>query len=327
MLTVGVVGATDSARVHRDRYRGIDGVEVGGVAPAHDDTAAGDPAVYDDVSALLGAGIDAVDVCAPAHETAPVVEAAAEAGLPVLSSVPLADTAADAETAADAVNAAGVPFVGGPVTRFGPEYAAIEDGVGEGSSGDPAVVRVERQFPIRERQADWQADAGDAGSVLLDLAALDVALLRWLVGDVTRVFTRRQGARDSEHAVTLLRFEGGAMAHVDTHRATLPDAPYRVTVEVAGVEGNVEFDSGDAAAMRFHDVDGSDPDSYAELPFVDGHGRDAYDHMLAHFRDVAAGDAESRVAIDDALRTTRVALAAVRSADTGTPVAPAEVAR
>ncbi|MFB6218626.1 MAG: Gfo/Idh/MocA family protein [Halobacteriaceae archaeon] len=328
MLRVGVVGATDSARVHRARYDELEGVSVAGVAPAPGGPAppGGDAHAYEDVEELLADAVDAIDVCAPAGATRPAVESAAAAGLPVACRAPLADDIADATAVADAVEDAGVPFVGGGPTRFGPEYAAVEEGVGE-ITGAPGVVRVEREYPVREGAADWRADAGETGSLLLDLAGLDVGFLRWAIGDIERVFARESAAGDSEHALTLLRFGNGAMAHLDTLRAPLPEAPYRVTVDLAGREGNVEFDSGDAAAMRFHDAGGSEPDPYQELPLTDGHGRDAYHYRLAHFRDVAAGDTASRASVADALRTTRATLAAVESARRGAPVAPAEVGR
>lgn len=279
---------------------------------------------HDDIGSLVEA-VDAVEVCGPPATRREAVEAAADAGLPVLCGAPVAETAADAEAVARAV--ADVPFLAGHLVRFAPELSAIAESVDAGEPGDPGVVRVERRLPRTERSADWLADDAGTGSVLLDLAVHDVDFLRWVVGDVIRAFSRTRVADTSEHALTLLRFEGDAMAHLDTHRADLPDAPYRVAVEYAGDEGNIEFDSADAAAMTFHGIEGSGPDPFQELPFVDGHARDAHDYLLEHFRAVATGEADPRVGAEDAVATLRATLAAAESAETGRPVAPAEVGR
>jgi predicted dehydrogenase len=327
MPRVGLIGTTERARVHRDRYEDVEAATLAGVAPADGEsgTLPTDAPSYGGVADLLAADLDAVDVCSPPHTRPDAVRAAAEAGLPVLCGAPLAPTLSGAETVTDAT--ADIPFLAGHAARFAPEFAAIRESVEDGVTGDPGVVRVERRFPRGRAGADWLADDAGTGSLLADLALQDFDALRWLVGDVDTAFTRQRVADGSEHALTLLRFENGAMAHVDTHRADLPEAPYHVAVEFAGEEGNLEFDSRDAAAMRFHDAAGSGPDPYTELPLTDGHGRDAYHRLVEHFLAVVDDGADPRVGAAESLATHRVAAAAAASVERGGPVSPAEVGR
>lgn len=323
MVRIGVVGSGFMAETHVDAYDGIDGAEV--VAVASPNTAGEfvaerdlDADAYASAEELMdGADVDAVDVCSPTPTHRPVVEAAADRGLGVFCEKPIAGTHADADAIADAVDDAGVAFMVGHVLRFFPQYVRAREVVRDGGIGDPGVARARRlsEFPSWGH-GNWYADRDDSGGVLLDLAIHDVDFLRWVVGDVERVFARRSVWEEGEHAHATLRFAGGAVGYVEAGWSLPPGQGLAHSLELAGDDGLVEFD-GDDAAVTTLSADGTSVASPV--------AKDGYQRQLEAFVDSLRTGSEPPVTAADAIESLRVSLAANRSAAEGRPVAVEEV--
>lgn len=333
MTRFGLVGAGGMAGVYADRIADIDGAEVTAVASPNSaesfvaEHAPGATAYADAETLCEEADVDAAAVLTPTHTHPAVVETAADHGLGIVCEKPLARTLEGARAVADAVESAGVPFLTAHVTRFFPEYVAAKERVEDGAIGTPGVLRARRAFGY-EGARGWFDDHEKSGGVLLDLAVHDFDYLRWVFGGVEHVFTRhveweREGR--SEVSLTLLRFESGAVGHVEAWWVEVPGVPFTTAFEFAGDDGLLEFEN-DVRPVREFGPDGvhvpRDPVG-DDLPLR----RDGYRRQLEHFVDVVAGEADPAVPVEEGVASMRVSLAALESAERGVPVAPGEVGR
>ncbi|WP_122091215.1 Gfo/Idh/MocA family protein [Halalkalicoccus subterraneus] len=327
MERIGILGRGFMARVHAQRYGRIDGVDVAAVASPGGPTAFADEyadgaAVYDDAPEMYDSiPLDAVDVCTPTHTHRELVVPALDRGLDVLCEKPIARTMAGARAIADAATDADATVVPGHTIRFFPEYAKARDRVQAGDVGSPGNVRTFRQSPFEDR-SDWFADDEKSGGVLLDLAIHDFDFLRWTVGEVDRVFARRRQWNAHEYALATVRFESGAVGHVDARWPRRPDLPFVTRFEIAGDGGLLEFDSEDATPIE---VSSTTAEKLDRDPIDEPLEKDPYLRELEAFVDCVRRDDEPAIALEDGIETLRVALAALESAERGEPVRPAEV--
>jgi predicted dehydrogenase len=320
------------AGVYADRIAELPDAEVTAVAspnsaPAFVAEHAPSAAAYAGAEELCAdAGVDAVAVLTPTHTHRAVVETAAEHGHAVICEKPLARTMADAVAIREAVADAGIPFMTAHAVRFFPAYAAAKERVDAGAIGEPGVARTRRAFGFAGDRG-WFDDPAKSGGVLLDLAVHDFDYLRWVLGDVERVFTRRagwSGEGESEVSLTLLRFESGAVAHVEAWWVEVPTIPFSTAFELAGEEGLIEYDDDEVQPIRTFGAESvrvpRDPIG-DEIPLA----RDGYYRQLEQFAAGVRGEEEPAVPVEEGIASMRVGLAAIESAERGAPVAPAEV--
>jgi predicted dehydrogenase len=144
----------------------------------------------------------------------------------------------------------------------------------------------------------------------------------WTFGPVRSVFSRSvrlgqvvEGAEfEGDYALTTLMFESGAVGHVET--TWMDPSGFRVTFEVCGSEGMIEYDSRAVATLRIHDAAGSRAES--NLVPTD----DPFYRELRSFVDSVSGGGPMAVAPEDGLRAVAVARAAIESAKSGRVVSP-----
>jgi predicted dehydrogenase len=329
-IDIGLVGAGAMAGVYADRLAAMDHARVAGVASPNSATAFADDRGLDvptfaDAAALCdGAHLDAVAVCSPTHRHLEAVEAAADYGHDVICEKPLARTVADAEAAVAACEAAGVTLMPAHAVRFFPAYATARDRVEAGRIGDVGVARARRAVGFGG-DPGWFGDEAKSGGPLLDFAVHDFDYLRWVLGDVERVFARRSTWADaSTAATTLLRFESGAVGHVETVWGHVDGQPFTTALELSGDRGCIEFDREEVRPVEVFDADG---DRIPRDPIADEFPleRDGYRRQLEHFRDCLRQHRAPDVTPRDGVAAVRLSLAAIESAEHGDPVAPAEV--
>lgn len=318
-MRVGVVGAGGMGAVHCRHWTAVDGVSLvvydldkdkrDALARANGACAAADlEALVDDA--------DIVDVCVPTDLHVDVACLALSKGKATLVEKPLARSLEEAGRIAAAAKAFGAPLGVGHVARYFPEHESIKHAIERGVVGRPAAVRVRRGGGLPRNYDGWFSDPNRSGGVLLDLAIHDFDWIIWALGPVDSVYARSVSLGKpvagadirGDYALATLHLASGAVAHVE---ATWMDpAGGRATVEVAGSEGVIEYDSRNYPTVRTATADGA----RAEAPH--GPGADPYFRQLKAFHDAVKAGGASPVGIDDGIAALKVALAAVESART-----------
>jgi UDP-N-acetylglucosamine 3-dehydrogenase len=319
-MRVGLVGAGFMGGVHLDAYAGIPGVEVVGVADARIKAAVAGAEIvgarpYASYEELVSAeDVEVVDVCLPTAFHRDLALRAAGEGRHVILEKPIARTMEDAQQILDAFSGDGPRLFVGHVVRFFPEYVGIKHKIEAGDLGTIGVVRTSRRSPFLLGWNDWYADWRVSGGVLLDLVIHDFDYLRWTLGEVERVYARGLLGREYnrlDYVLATLRFESGAIAHVEGHWGY--PGPFNYSIEVAGSDALLTADSTEPAPLR---LIGGAPDEVPDLVS----GKSPYEKELEHFIHCIATGEEPIVRAQDAREALRIGLAATESVLTGDPV-------
>jgi UDP-N-acetylglucosamine 3-dehydrogenase len=225
-MRIGLVGAGFMGGVHLNAYADIPDVEVVGVADARVESAVAGAAIvgarpYASYDELVAAeDVEVVDVCLPTAFHREIAVRAAGEGRHVILEKPISRTIEDAQEILDAFSNDGPRLFVGHVVRFFPEYVGIKEKIDAGDLGTVGVVRTSRRSPFLLGWNDWYADWRVSGGVLLDLVIHDFDFLRWALGEVERVYARGVLGHEYnrlDYALVTLRFESGAIAHVEGH--------------------------------------------------------------------------------------------------------------
>lgn len=319
-MRVGLVGAGFMGGVHLNAYAAIPEVEVVGVADARIESAEAGAAIvgarpygsYEDL--VAGEDVEVVDVCLPTAFHRDIAVRAAAEGRHVILEKPISRTIEDAQEILDAFSGEGPRLFVGHVVRFFPEYVGIKEKIEAGDLGTVGVVRTSRRSPLLLGWNDWYADWRISGGVLLDLVIHDFDFLRWALGEVERVYARGVLGHEYnrlDYALTTLRFESGAIAHVEGHWGF--PGPFNYSIEVAGSRALLTADSREPASLE---LIGGATDDVVDLAT----GKSPYEAELAHFvRCISTGE-EAIVEGRDAYEALRIGLAATESVLSGEPV-------
>ena len=323
-MRVGLIGAGFMGGVHLEAYASIPDVEVVGIADARIEAAVAGAemvgarpyASYEDL--VAGEDVEVVDVCLPTAFHRDLAVRAAGEGRHVILEKPIARTMEDAQQILDAFSGDGPRLFVGHVVRFFPEYVGIKQKFDAGDLGTVGVIRTSRRSPFLLGWNDWYADWRVSGGVLLDLVIHDFDYLRWTLGEVERVYARGMLGREYnrlDYVLVTLRFESGAIAHVEGQWGY--PGPFNYSVEVAGSRAMVAVDSTEPEPVRLlggATDPGESPDEIV--------GKSPFQAELEHFIRCAATGEEPVVDGWDAYEALRIGHAAIASVQTGRPVAP-----
>lgn len=320
-MKVIIIGCGTMGHVHASCLANIAEAELVGIVDASPERAEelgrryGVPA-----SSRLEDFLDRADVgyvCTPTPTHRTYTEKLAEAGAHIFCEKPIAPSIEDGLAMMEAAKAAGVRLFIGHVLRFFHEYAAIKRLLDEGRVGRPAVARASRCSAYPRGADDWFCDYRQSGGALLDMSIHDMDFCNWCLGRPTRVFCKRHKQHLRDYALAIVRYESGAMAHIEGSWAH--PGGFRTAFELAGSEGLLWFDSEDAAPLRLaaRAAEGNAPGvAVPESPVATS----PYELESRHFLDRLRTGEEFLVTPDDDLAALRVALAAARSAETGEAV-------
>lgn len=321
-----VIGTGGIGRVHMRQYAKMPDIELGGLDV--------DPDRCREACEMFGAlpqqslseaisWADIVDVCIPTDLHLGVAEQVIASGRALFLEKPIAGTVADARKLCQSAESAGIPAMPGQVVRFFPEFAAGRRAVASGKIGTPAAARTRRGGKAPSGAGGWFQDFGRSGGVLLDLAIHDFDWLRWTLGEVNSVYAmsprfgqgrQRFGEFVGDYALTTIRFDSGAAAHVE---ATWMDpSGFRTTFEVCGSEGMIEYDSRQTPTLKSY----LDATPLAESP-LSSHD-DPYYQQLRSFVEAVQASTTPPVSMRDGLAAVSIACAALESAATGKAIPP-----
>lgn len=207
-----------------------------------------------DLARLL-AMCDAVGITSTTAQHAPLIEAAAHAGVHVLCEKPLAPSLAQCDRIGRAVAGTGIAFMQHFPKRFDPVNDELVSLVRRGDLGAVALVRVRHGHAHGLDAAwagRWYADpAASGGGTLLDEGIHAADFLRWLLGEPTTAqatLGHTLGLPVEDTATATFRFPSGALAEVATGWAFLAAEQ---SVEVYGTQGCATLSGVDLAARDF----------------------------------------------------------------------------
>ena len=330
-IGVAVLGAGRMGQTHLRTLAGIGHVQV--VAVADPDHAAaergralaGAPrALSEPLEAIADPAVDAVVVVTPTSTHAALIEAALDAGKAVWSEKPIALDLAQTERVVARWRERGVPIQLGFMRRFDPGYVRARELIASGELG-----RIE-QFRAysRDTYPPPVEFLRHSGGAFLDMSVHDFDLARFLVGEVEEVqawggvlFDERFAqADDVDTAVTVLRFENGALGVVEMSRHSAWG--YDIRTEVFGALGKVVIEAPQKTPATWSRRFGFEGDHFENFPdrFETAFRRE----LEAFFEALVRGEPPSP-GPEDALETLRLALAATRSWREGRPVRVREV--
>ncbi|CAH0209108.1 1,5-anhydro-D-fructose reductase [Microbacterium oxydans] len=330
-LTVGLIGAGGISRVHADAWRALGAVGyVTSLVGAEEIAEEYGFTVVDDVDALVEL-VDIVDIVTPSSTHADFALCAIARGKDVICEKPLAPTAEIAASVARAAADAGVRLFPAHVVRYMGEYRRIKEGIEAGRIGTVAVQRFSRAGSAP--QTPWFFSERAGGGVIRDLMIHDIDQAIWFAGPVASVYAvqnpptvdDRVPAPVTSHVV--LTHRSGVISHIHGSWVA-PGMPFRTSVEVAGTEGRLRYDSAEDHTLRTDSVADSGDADY--LPPMSPQ-ESPYYAEIADFVEAIAEHRDALVSPADGIEAVAVAEAAYASIAAGAaislPAPEAEEAR
>ncbi|MEM2905995.1 MAG: Gfo/Idh/MocA family oxidoreductase [Candidatus Bathyarchaeia archaeon] len=273
--------------------------------------------------------VDVVDVCTPTFTHRDYALEAIKAEKHVLVEKPMALSLREADEMIQAAEAKSVKLMVAHVLRFFAEYVKARELVQRGVVGRPVMVKAKRVGSMPPWGAEnWFIDPSKSGGVAVDLAIHDIDFLRWCLQDeVERVFalTHRRVSREplvDDHALILLRFRGGVVAHVEASWAMPQALPFTTSLEVRGPSGVLSIDNESTVPLTIVNRNGTQRFSPETRPWVQGmpFPIDPFYAETRHFTDCVLNDQRPTTDGHESRRSLEVVLAAARSAATGETV-------
>lgn len=327
MVRIALVGCGTMGRTHSNGYKTIGNAQPVAFCDLHAGkaqalAAAHGAAAYTDFHTMLGeADFDVLDVCLPTYLHRDYAVAGMRAGKHVFCEKPLARSEEEALDMLAAAKTYGVKFSVGHVLRFFPNYAHAAGLAAAGRLGTPRLIRTVRNqaFPAWSWEG-WYQDYEKSGGPILDLVIHDLDWIMHSFGAVQRVYAMSLNGKvpGQEHCLLVLRLQNGAIAHVEGSWALPNGAAFHMAYEVVGTKAQVEYDSlKDAPVVLETAPEGVHQVAYHSPMLGD---MEPYTSELQKFIDCVERDTEPAVTGEEALNVLRVALAALKSSQTGRPV-------
>jgi predicted dehydrogenase len=134
--------------------------------------------------------VEAVVIASPQFAHAEHGVAAARAGKHVFCEKPMAVTVAECDSMIAACDAAGVKLMIGQVCRYHAVHGKVKELVASGEFGPPICMTVHRVGgPWGGAYAqEWRLSRQQCGGTLLEINSHEIDFLRWVCGDVVRVY-------------------------------------------------------------------------------------------------------------------------------------------
>ncbi len=327
MHHVLILGAGTMGKVHAAAYAEMDDVQVVGIVDSDYERAAkvasplGAP-VFASVDEALSTldYLNIVDICLPTFMHKEMVFRFAEIGIDIICEKPIARTLEDARGIIDFCREKNVKLFVAHVVRFFPEYKLAKKRIEEGAIGKPAVARTFRGGIFPTGWNDWYADFNYSGGLILDMIIHDFDYLRWMFGEVERVYAKSLLGRNLlrlDYALVTLRFKSGVIAHVEGSWA---HEGFTTRYEIAGQKGIIDYDSAQETPLVMKskkDGKGTGGVAVPESPMK----KNPYYLELEHFLSCIERDEEPKVTAEDAYKAVEIAVAALESTQFGKPVA------
>ena len=320
-MRVGIIGTGTMGGVHAAAWNAI-GAEVTGCSsstPAQTEAFAKQYNIHGFASyPELQSNVDIVDICTPTATHKALVLAAAKEGKHVICEKPIALTVEDGQAMIDSCR--GVRFFVGMVLRFFPQYRTAKQLVAAGRIGKPGVLRLKRVSYVPQNPEAWYFNEALSGGMVVDLMIHDFDYVRWLAGEVERVFALKTQADSgsAQYVQAVLRLRNGAMALIEGGWA-YPPGVFRTGFDLSGTDGLIEWSSDQTSPLITFFPPKVEETASVGLPTA-GLGDDPFAAELRHAYHCIQSGAPFEVTAEDALAALRISLAVKESLETGKPV-------
>jgi predicted dehydrogenase len=322
VLKVGMIGAGNMARIHAAAFARTGKAQIAGVYALDQVAAAELAGLYDARAAasaqeLLASDLDAVVIATPTHTHVQYLELAHAAGVHILCEKPLVRTTQELLRTEQLFAGSSKVVMVGHTVRFFPEYAYARTVLRQGELGQCGVLRLGRCAGFRLPADHWLCDFDKSGGVVLDMMIHDLDFVEWAAGPLESVFARHAAAATPADDLCLVvgRLRDGGLVHIEASWAEPPDTFYYF-YELAASAGILDYDSRRAPAFCWRprrDGHCFEPAAVALTPAA----LTPYDRQAAAFVDAVLAGEVPPVTLADGAWAVRLALAVLRSADTG----------
>jgi len=322
MLKVALIGAGGISKVHAWCWSQVEGVKLQAICDIEKNRAESLAKVYNAdsytsaIDVTKSSKIDIVDVCTPTPSHKEIVIYALKMGKHTITEKPIARTLPDAKEIVELSKKVDVKFMIAHVVRFFPEYILAKQLIEQGAIGEPRMARAKRggQYPSNGWK-DWYGNREMSGGCMVDAGIHDFDYLRWIFGEVDRVFANALTWKDLNHkdyGLITIRFKSKAIAHVETSWAYPQGIPFGTSFEIIGTDGLISHDSQSSSSLKIlmNEVEASSfiPESpLAESPYLS---------EIRHFVSCVKEDKIPLVTPEDAYKALEIALTALESART-----------
>jgi predicted dehydrogenase len=324
-LNVAVVGL-GAGRMHlaslAKRLSDVKIVAVCDIVPAVAEKLAADykTKAYTDMAKMLEeVRPDAISLCTPPSLHAPQTELAASRGVHVLCEKPMAGTVGDCERMIAAAERAGITLMIAQKKRFHPFYAHLKAQT-QGEWGP--ILWAQVRFALGRVEKDWFWKEGDGGGPLVENAVHVFDLMRYLLGDVEKVFAfggtlfMKHRAPQIDAATVTLKFVSGAVASLAVgYGSEWPMA--REQMAFATEKIVVDCDGGFDRPNVFRGCYRSDPSKPLLLDFPPTADFAGFDTEIDHFLTCVRQRREPIAPGRDGKEAVRLCLAVKESVRTG----------
>jgi scyllo-inositol 2-dehydrogenase (NAD+) len=265
--------------------------------------------------------VDAVVIITPTSTHRDIIVAAAKAGKAVFCEKPLSISLEEAREVDRIISETGVFFHMGFMRRFDRGYRAAKEKIDQGVIGTPVLFKASSRDPFRPSLE--YMDPRHSGGIMIDMGIHDIDLARWMMGEVSSVYTiggvlaypevRQVG--DIDNAVVTLTFYSGALGVIDLSRSGVYG--YDIRAEILGTKGTLKVGYLRETPVTVLNRDGVTHDT---VPYFMERFERAYIDQLQNFIEhLSTGKAPS-ISCADGVADLEVAYAATRSLKESRPI-------
>jgi len=262
--------------------------------------------------------VDAVDICLPHHLHAEVAVAAAEAGKHILVEKPIANTLEEADAMIEAARRAGVVLMVAHNERYMPVYRKAKELIEQGALGRIFLARADHNQFVQVGQRHWlKSKEAAGGGALIGSGIHRVDILRWLVGEIVKVWHRQVAVpeRFSDEveaaSVTLFEFANGAIGELTCNWSAYaaPSAPWYELLWIYGTEGSLHNVGGlFVASEKVPEWQGK----FVQLPLPE---EDSFVNEIRHFGECIREGKTPLTNGEEARKSLAVVIAAYQAAE------------
>ncbi|MEZ4630106.1 MAG: Gfo/Idh/MocA family oxidoreductase [Deinococcales bacterium] len=272
--------------------------------------------VAEEDEVLKNPDVDAVFITTPTPAHAESIVKAARAGKAIFVEKPLASTLEASYRVVETIEQTGVPCQVGFMRRYDPAYLEVKKRIDSGEMGKVENFRAISRDPYQPKLEYLKT----SGGILVDMGIHDFDSARYFCGEVEEVYAIGTAVRDERLkdfnlfnlAVATIRFKNGAVGTVENALNT--SYGYEIVADILGEKGKYHLQKKQQLNFEFW---GSHGVSHDYPQYFDQRFPEAYANEVISFAKNVLGGKPVGPTAQDALESSRLALAAQHSLETG----------